>query len=169
MGAKNRRKERRIGGNADQFWGRKLGKLVHRLREVSTTCLGSAPKTTQTFYLLYCRKQPPWDTFPHTFSDLSPRDRPKASSFFFLFFSPFFPFSFPTLSLAPFEGRLLHRNDYNFSQKVSIIVIVCGFTVDSRENATISRRERKRRRVSRETTVCEYPDTLSIYILFNGI
>lgn len=166
MGAKNRRKERRIGGNADQSWGRKLGKLVHRLREVSTTCLGSAPKTTQTFYLLYCRKQPPWDTFPHTFSDLSPRDRPKASSFFF---PPFFPFSFPTLSLAPFEGRLLHRNDYNFSQKVSIIVIVRGFTVDSVENATISRRERKRGRVSRETTVCEYPGTLSIYVLFSGI
>lgn len=103
MGAKNRRKERRIGGNADQSWERKLGKLVHRLREVSTTCLGSAPKTTQTFYLLYCRKQPPWDTFPHTFSDLSPRDRPKASSFFS---PPSFPFLFLLFRL------LLSRDDY---------------------------------------------------------
>lgn len=48
-------------------------------------------------------------------------------------------------------------------------MIVRGFMVDSVENATISRRERKRGRVSRETTVCEYPGTLSIYVLFSGI
>lgn len=91
-------------------------------------------------------------------------------SFFFslsLFLSPFLLslfFSY-SVSLAPFEGRLLHtETTITFPRRYPLSWLFAGLR--STENATASRREGERGRVSRETTVCEYPGTLSIYVLF---
>lgn len=82
----------------------------------------------------------------------------SAKSFFILsfFFSlslslplSSFPFLFLLCFACSFRGTIItHRNDYNFSQKVSIIVIVRGFTVD-RERDCFAKGGRERESVTR--------------------